>query len=158
MDKFEYAQRGTGIRAMLGRLRFLHRDKKWFDACKQVTDFCENAVDEAISRNKSTDSRKTEDKTLRLVDEAAKTTNDRYILRSLVLSVFSPAHDGTAVTLANMFFHLARHPHVWARLQEEVMESEDKPLTYDLLNSYQYLRNVLRESKCSGISCSCASR
>ncbi|KAF2662187.1 cytochrome P450 [Lophiostoma macrostomum CBS 122681] len=106
---FQYAQRGTGIRMLLGRLKFLHRDQKWFDACKQVTDFCESHVNEAISRMEKGQERRTEKDRLRMVDEAAKATRDRYTLRSLVLSVFSPAHDGAAVALSNIF-HLARHP------------------------------------------------
>ncbi|KAH7125253.1 cytochrome P450 [Dendryphion nanum] len=110
MDSFEYAQRGTGIRAILGRLKIFHRDKKWLEACKQVTDFCDKCVDEALSRNEEGKERRTEHNRLRLVDEAAKATKDRYTLRSLILSVFSPAHDGAAVALSNAFFHLARSP------------------------------------------------
>ncbi|PVI00779.1 cytochrome P450 [Periconia macrospinosa] len=110
MDAFEYAQRGTGLRMLLGRLRFLHRDAKWYDACNTVTNFCEERVKEAMGRLKKGEARRTEKNRLRLVDEAAKLTTDRYTLRSLILSVFSPAHDGAAVALSNVFFHLARHP------------------------------------------------
>ncbi|OAG02412.1 cytochrome P450 [Paraphaeosphaeria sporulosa] len=110
MEAFEFAQRGTGMRMMLGRLRFLHRDAKWYAACDKVTSFCEQRVEEALERLKSGQERRTERDRLRLVDEAAKLTTDRYTLRSLILSVFSPAHDGAAVALSNVFFHLARHP------------------------------------------------
>ena len=30
IEAFAYAQRGTGIRALLGRFKFLHRDRKWW--------------------------------------------------------------------------------------------------------------------------------
>ncbi|KAF2015191.1 cytochrome P450 [Aaosphaeria arxii CBS 175.79] len=119
MESFEYAQRGTGIRMMLGRLKFLHRDAQWLQSCKQVTDFCEARVEEAIERVKDGSERRTEKNRLRLVDEAVKATTDRYTLRSLILSVFSPAHDGAAIALSNVFFHLARHPKVWHKLREE---------------------------------------
>jgi cytochrome P450 monooxygenase len=144
---FEYAQRGTGLRMLLGRFKFLHLDRQWYDACKQVTDFCDQRVSEALERVAKGDARRTEKDRLRLVDEAATATKDRYTLRSLVLSVFSPAHDGAAVALSNVFFHLARHPRVWTKLREEVMRDEGQPITYDLLNSYTYLKNVFRESK-----------
>lgn len=147
MDAFEYAQRGTGLRMLLGRLRFLHRDTKWYDACNTVTGFCEERVNEAMERSKKGESRRTENDRLRLVDEAAKLTTDRYTLRSLILSVFSPAHDGAAVALSNIFFHLARHPRVWNKLRAEIMSNASDPITYDLLNSYTYLKNVFRESK-----------
>ena len=147
MQAFEYAQRGTGLRMMLRRLKFLHRDPKWYAACKKVTDFCDQRVEEAMERLERGEERRTEKDRLRLVDEAAKLTKDRYTLRSLILSVFSPAHDGAAVALSNAFFHLARHPRVWNKLRTEVMEDAALPITYELLNSYTYLNHVLRESK-----------
>ena len=149
MEAFEYAQRGTGVRMMLGRLRFLHRDAKWYASCKQVTDFCEARVDEAIERIEKGEERRTGKDRLRLVDEAAKATKDRYTLRSLILSVFSPAHDGAAVALSNVFFHLARHPRVWNKLREEILRNKNQAISYDLLNTYTYLKNVFRESKSS---------
>lgn len=149
MQAFEYAQRGTGLRMLLGRLRFLHRDKMWFKACKTVTDFCDQRVDEAIVRLKHGEERRTEKDRLRLVDEAARLTADRYTLRSLILSVFSPAHDGAAVALSNVFFHLSRNPQVWEKLRAETLKDIASPITYELLNSYKYLKNVFRESKCS---------
>jgi cytochrome P450 len=145
MEAFEYAQRGTGVRMMLGRLRFLHRDAKWYVSCKAVTDFCEKRVEEAIERLEKGEERRTEKDRLRLVDEAAKATKDRYTLRSLILSVFSPAHDGAAVALSNVFFHLARNPTVWNKLRKEVLRYADLPITYELLNSHTYLKNVFRE-------------
>jgi cytochrome P450 len=132
---------------MLGRLKFLHRDAKWYAACTKVTDFCAQRVEEAMQRLEKGEERRTEKDRLRLVDEAANLTADRYTLRSLVLSVFSPAHDGAAVALSNVFFHLARHPRVWSKLRAEVVKDAEKPITYDLLNSYTYLKNVFRESK-----------
>jgi cytochrome P450 len=147
MEAFAYAQRGTGIRAMLGRFRFLHRDQKWWDSCKQVTDWVDNYVDAAITRINNGKANSADNKRIRLVDEMAKDTQDRLTLRSHVLSVFSPAHDGAAIALSNTFFHLARNPDVWQKLQDEIKPTRGQPLTYDLLNSYKYLNNVLRESK-----------
>jgi cytochrome P450 len=147
MQAFEYAQRGTGLRMLLGRLRIFHRDPKWYAACKTVTDFCDQRVEEAMKRLEQGKERRTEKDRLRLVDEAAQLTTDRYTLRSLILSLFSPAHDGAAVALTNVFFHLARHPRVWNKLRVEFMKDAEQPITYDLLNSYTYLKNVFCESK-----------
>jgi cytochrome P450 len=145
MDAFAYAQRGVGIRAMLGKFRFLHRDKKWWDACKQVTDFVDQHVEKAISR---IESKEIQDATrIRLVDEMAKDTQDRLTLRSHILSVFSPGHDGAAIALSNAFFHLARNPGIWTKLQEEIAPTRDQPLTYELLSSYKYVNHVIRESE-----------
>ena len=132
---------------MLRRLKFLHRDPKWYAACNIVTEFCDQRVEEAMQRLEQGQERRTERDRLRLVDEAAKLTQDRYTLRSLILSVFSPAHDGAAVALSNVFFHLARHPRVWNKLRTEVTGDAALPITYDVLNSYIYLKNILREGR-----------
>ena len=113
-DAFAHAERGAGIRTMLGRLCFLHLDKKSFEACKRETDFIELQIDEALDhlqkqdRNEKTESH--ENERLRLVDEIAKGTQDQYTLRSQLISVFNPAHDGATVAHSKTFFRLARKP------------------------------------------------
>jgi cytochrome P450 len=150
MDAFAYAQRGTGIRTTLGKLKFLHWDNKWWEACRYVTDYADEHVELALQRlhlgqheqplQNGTDS-------IRLVDEMAKDTQDRVTLRSHIISVFSPAHDGAAQTLTNAMFHLARNSKSWAKLKAEIEPTKHERLTYDLLNSYQYLNWVLKESR-----------
>jgi cytochrome P450 len=150
MDAFEYSQRGTGIRSVLGRLKFLHRDEKWWKACKEVTDYADKHVDLALERlenNKIQGQTRPEPDRIRLVDEMARDTQDRVTLRSHIISVFSPAHDGAATVLTNVFFHLARHPEIWQKLKKETEPTKDESLTYELLNSYQYLEWVLKESE-----------
>jgi len=152
-DAFAYAQKGTAIRSMLKHIKFLHRDEKWWRACKTVTDYAEKHVDKALQRlhargkpNHGGDAaaRKTQ---LRLVDEMARDTQDKFTLRSHIISVFSPAHDGAAIALTNVMFHLARHPAVWERLQTEIRPTKHESLTYELLNSYRYLSHVFKESE-----------
>jgi cytochrome P450 len=149
MDAFEYAQRGTGVRSILGRLKFLHRDKRWWEACQQVTDYADKHVDLALSRlndRKMKNEVRYRNEPLRLVDEMARDTQDKVTLRSHIISVFSPAHDGAAVTLTNAIFHLARNHRVWERLKAEIDPTRTKLLDYELLNTYQYLEWVLKES------------
>ena len=154
MDSFSYAQRGTGIRALLGWFKFLHRDKKWWQACQNVTDFCDQHVEKALARREhDKKAHLTEDaarsgnypKRLRLVDEMAQETQDPIDLRYQILSAFSPAHDGAAILLSNTFFHLARNPDMWLKLRAEILPTKDDALTYELLKSYKYLENVFRE-------------
>jgi cytochrome P450 len=150
MNAFEYAQRGTGIRSILGRLKFLHRDKEWWRACQQVTDYADKHVDLALGRlddQKMRDEEQHQSEPLRLVDEMAHDTQDRVTLRSHIISVFSPAHDGAATTLTNAVFHLARNPNVWEKLKAEIDPTKGKLLDYELLNTYQYVEWVLKESE-----------
>ena len=77
----------------------------------------------------------------------AKETQDPYDLRSQMIGVFSPAHDGAAVTLSNALFHIARRPEEWAKLRAEILPTKEEPITYELLRSYKYIENTLRESE-----------
>jgi cytochrome P450 monooxygenase len=79
MEAFAYAQRGTAIRAILGRFKFLHRDQKWWRACKDVTDYLDTCVDAALDRQQNNEGRviagskvATISTRLRLVDEMAR--------------------------------------------------------------------------------------
>ncbi|KAF2826436.1 cytochrome P450 [Ophiobolus disseminans] len=149
-DAFTYAQKGTANRAMLKRFKFLYRDEKWWAACKLITDYADEHVEKALQRLRD---RKESDKgQLRLVDEAsnptlmAQDTQDKYTLRCHIISVFSPAHDGAAITLLNALVHLSRHPTVWRNLKSEILPTQLEPLNYELLNSCKYLTHVLKET------------
>ncbi|MCJ1310514.1 hypothetical protein MMC25_004178 [Agyrium rufum] len=41
LDAFKYAQRGSSVRKLLGRLSFLYRDKKWTEARAKIYAFCD---------------------------------------------------------------------------------------------------------------------
>jgi cytochrome P450 len=128
-------------------------DKRWWETCKQVTDYADMQVDKALEqrsqRSQKTSGGEKEQKKerLKLVDEMAEETQDRLTLRSLVISVFSPAHDGAAVALSNAMFHIARHPSVWRKAREEILPTQHQELTYELLNSYKYVQSIFKESK-----------
>jgi cytochrome P450 monooxygenase len=154
LKDYFYAQRGTAIRLMLGkRFVFLHRDKKWWEACERVNRFLDELVDKALLRFKKSQVSSQEGgrNRLSLIEEMAPQTQDRATLRFQLQNVFTPAHDGAAVTLSNAFFHLSRQPDVYAKLRAEIMPTTDQQITYELLNSYQYLKRVYRESKLCAI-------
>jgi cytochrome P450 len=138
---FTAAQRGVVISPS-------DRDDEWKECCNHVNSYIDDRVEEAFSRVKNgIETAVHEKRYVRIVDEMAKVTKDKEALRYQVLSVFSPAHDTVAVTLGNLFFHIARHPSVWGKLREEMIPTAEQPLTYQLLNSYKYLNWALRESK-----------
>jgi hypothetical protein len=149
-DAFAYALKGTAIRSMLKMFKFLHRDEKWWMACSTITDYADEHVEMSLQRLREREASKIQNKKserLRLVDEMAKDTQDRFTLRSHIINTFSPAHDGASITLTNTVFHLARHPHMWEKLRQEILPTAHEPLTYDLLNSYRCLSHMFRESK-----------
>ncbi|CAJ2505923.1 Uu.00g000530.m01.CDS01 [Anthostomella pinea] len=136
---------------MLGPyLWLLFRDPKWFTDCDTVNTFLGKRVDEVLARLEKSQTTKSEKpeghQQLLLIDEMAKVTQDRLTLRFQMNNIFTPAHDGAAITLSNAFFHLSRKPAAWAKLQAEVLPTSDAPITYKLLKKYQYLKNVIRET------------
>lgn len=65
-----------------------------------------------------------------LAHELAKEIIDRVTIREQLLNVFLPAHDAIASPLTNIFFVLARHPNVFAKLRREIFargSSSPKP-------------------------------
>lgn len=81
-----------------------------------------------------------------MVGELVKETQDRDSLRHQIMNLFFPARDSTAIGVSNVFFQLARHPRVWDKLREEVVNTAPGALSIELLNSMKYLRNVIDES------------
>jgi hypothetical protein len=48
LDAFHYTQRGTARRFQLGKLVFLHRDKKYYGSIKVAHEFADYYVDKAL--------------------------------------------------------------------------------------------------------------
>jgi len=122
------------------------RPKDYNKWCKEVWDYIDVRIDEALLRIQGAYETPITGR-LRLIDELAKTTQDKHSIRDHIVNIFSPAHDVVAVTLTNALFHLARNPSCWAKLRAEVLPTSTVPLTYELLNSFKHLNSVLRESE-----------
>ncbi|KAF2713984.1 cytochrome P450 [Pleomassaria siparia CBS 279.74] len=140
MNAFQAAQRDVIIPVP-------QRSKEHYKGCQDVYDYIDARIEEAFSRilEKGDDPPGTKNQ-VRIIDELAKSAQDKLTLRYLVLSIFMPAHDNVAVALTNAFFHLSRNPDCWARLRAEILSTSSQPLTYELLGSFKYLNWVLREA------------
>lgn len=143
---YNYGQAGVGRRMQLPKWNFLTRDKKFWSSCKIARDFVDHYVEKALIHTASA----SDEKPGRyiLAYELARETKDRTDIRNQLLNIFLPAHDASAVALTNVFFNLARHPHVWAKLRREVLAlapaTED--LSFERLKSLKYLQQVLNET------------
>lgn len=104
-------------------------------------------IDRVLSSQKAGPSEHTSPKHYVLLDDLVKATQNRDELRGMTLNLFTGARDGPAVAISNVFFCLARHPHVWAKLRQEVVAVGDRRLTFELLKSMTYLRYVINESR-----------
>ena len=129
----------------LGPLKFLHRDSKWHESNKIVQVFIDRYVNKAfLKREKSLSPG--QNRRPNLLDTMAEQSNDRIQLRNEALQAFIAAHETTACLISNLFFLLARHPHVWKKLLEEVLSLGNVSLDFDLVMKLPYLRNIINES------------
>ena len=156
LDAFHYAQRSVGDRIKLGKLMFLHHDKKFTEACNTVHAFADHFVNKALQQQQkeliSKDNATKEESDgagchYILLREMAKESNDPIELRHEILHVFLAGHDSTAITLSNAFFYLSRHPEKWAKLRAGVLAVGDALLTFELLKNMKYIQYTLKESQ-----------
>jgi cytochrome P450 len=79
------------------------------------------------------------------LEELAKETQDRYVLRDQILGILLASRDTTSSLLGNMFFELSRKPNVWAKLRVEVASLDGATPTADSLKNMPYLRWCINE-------------
>ena len=155
IKSFDYAMIGLGRRIRLWRLRFLHRDAKWYEAIRFVHAQVDRYIDKAIRRQRQEKKglsgtldviEKPQDRYI-LLNEMAKQTQDKEDLRSQILSVFMPGRDSTGYALSNVFHVLARRPDVYRKLREEAESVGNVPLTFEVLKSMKYTQWVINEGR-----------
>lgn len=155
LKAFHYTQRGMGEMIQLRGLRFLHRDKKWWESVKTAHLFAENYVDQAlefrkeflVSKDKNGARSSDDDGKHRyiLLHEMAKETDNRDDLRNQIIHVFLAGHDSSAITIGHAIFHLSRNPEIWRKLHAEVSTSTGN-FTFESLKNLHYLQYIIRES------------
>ncbi|TGO23296.1 hypothetical protein BPAE_0137g00160 [Botrytis paeoniae] len=116
---------------------------------KTVFKYVDHYIDAALDALKK-DENKTKTKDFNsgpyvFLEEIAKLTTDRQVLRDQVLNTLLAGRDTTASLLSNLFFMLARYPNVWKRLRAEVTELHDQLPTYNDLRNMKYLRQCINE-------------
>ena len=140
-DCYTYAQRGVGRRLQLPRWNIFTRDAKFWNSCASARKFVATYVEKALSHNPEKDFERAV-----LAYGLSKITQDQDDMLNQLLNVFLPAHDAIAVALTNVFFNLARHPDVWSRLREEIIDLGDEQLTFERLKKLTFLQCVIKET------------
>ncbi|KAH2919589.1 hypothetical protein KXW25_004899 [Aspergillus fumigatus] len=152
---FNYAQHAIATRIRLGPLAAFYRDRK-VERCNRVCHaLVEQFVDKALevrAQGGRVDEKTLEDgdgeKKPRYVflHGLAQQTGDRRRIRDEVMNVLLAGRDTTASLLSNLFFMLAKHPRIWARLRDEVAPLNGRPPTYEQLRNLTYVKYCLNES------------
>ncbi|RAK80221.1 cytochrome P450 [Aspergillus fijiensis CBS 313.89] len=148
-EAFNYAQEAMTVRAILGPFGRFYYDQK-AERCNRVCrefamPFVEEAV-RAVQDGGGGGSGRKNEKYIFSHELASRTSDKRRILDEL-MNVLLAGRDTTASLLSNMFFMLAKHPEVWAKLRQEVVTKlEGRLPSYEELRGLRYLRYCVNES------------
>ncbi|MCJ1330122.1 hypothetical protein MMC10_006804 [Thelotrema lepadinum] len=161
VEAFDYAIKGLGKRIRLRKLRFLHRDPKWFSSVSHVHRWVDGYIDNAftcLANEKSQSQDLSAPGNKSLLREMARNFPSREELRSQITAVFMPARETIGFAMGNVFHAIARHPDVYQKLREEILEHAppEQPLIYDTLKSLRYTQAVVNESELLSFFCSLA--
>lgn len=152
---FNYALGAITMRYMLGPLSIFYRDsmaKKCNRVCREYAQqFVEEAVrvvqdEKEVGNNKIANAQDKRQKYVFSHELARQTTDKRRILDEC-LNVLLAGRDTTASLLSNMFFMLAKHPVIWAKLCREVDSLQGRLPTYQELRNLKYLKCCMNECK-----------
>lgn len=153
-DALNYALEGVIYRLRLGRLMFLHRDPKFWNACKTVHGFADHYVKQALKLRETELKHQTGavDQEARLpgryvlLHEMAKETGDPAILRDQIVTIVMAARDTTSATVSFALYMLARRPEIWSKLRANVIEHYVSPMTFASLEDMSYVKWVASET------------
>lgn len=145
LKAMNYGQMTLGKRMQLPQWNFFTRDPKFWASCKRVQGFVDTKIKAIAQAEKEPN--KSRKRHYVLARELLKETSDLVAIRNELLNVFLPAHEATGVALTNIFFNVARHPHVWNKLRAEVLKlPPGLEITYETLKSMEYLQAVINET------------
>lgn len=154
---FNYSQEAITKRSMLGQLHKFYRDPKAEESDRICREFAQQFVDEAVYavQSKKTEDGKGQTETKRqkyiFSHELARRTSDKRRILDELMNILLAGRDTTASMLSNMFFMLAKHPEIWAKLRSEVASLEGRLPTYKELRNLKYLKCCMNE--CELLSC-----
>ena len=126
----------------LGPLWWTYYNPSW----RPSLDILNNFVQPFVERALSLDAR--EKASGNFVEDLAEFTRDPKNLRDQLVNILLAGRDTTAATLSFLFYELAYHPEVYARLRSEVLRTlqADGQLTYANLKGLKYLQQCINET------------
>lgn len=145
---FDRATHALGKRARFIEFYWLYNPKSFRDDCALVHKFADYYVNLALS----TDPEKASpSKRYVFLNELAKATRDPIELRSQLLNIFLAGRDTTAGLLGWVFWILARHPDMFQKLRNTVIDEfgtyeSPRNISFATLKSCTYLQHVLNET------------
>ncbi|KAJ5105508.1 Cytochrome P450 [Penicillium alfredii] len=150
---FDRSQAVAAQRTRLEKLAFLAENKETRHMTKQVHAFVDKFVDKALRTAETEKKLPDEEKTSQYVflDALVAVTRDPIELRSQSLNILLAGRDTTASLLSWTVLLLARHPEVFRKLRETIVDtfgsySSPQNLSFAALKACQYLQYCMNES------------
>lgn len=151
VDAYTTACVETVANIRLGSLQHLNYSAKANRAIKTAHAYVDRFVKEALRLREieklSQNSEAAKKENYIFLRELARETGDPQVLREQILSILLAARDTTAALMSNMWFQLARHPEVYAKLRKEVAALDGSLPTANDLRDMKYLKSCINESK-----------
>lgn len=152
-EHFDIGNERVAMRMRLGSMYWLYNPVEFKEDCKAVHQFADYYVQQALKRMDTAEKFEAAGERPRYVflHELLKETRDPIELRCQLLHVLVAGRDTTAGLLGWTFFLLARHPEVYQKLRNILIETfgpYDSPreLTFERLKACTYLQQVLQET------------
>jgi cytochrome P450 len=145
VEAFASSTLGTGTRMALGPLRTFVKFEKARGLAHGYIDFHIGQALKEHSLSAGSDGDATKSKHKTLSQNLASQTDDIGYMRSQIIQAKLGTLETTAVLISNTVFLLARNAKYWQQLRSGVIERGDDLFTFNDLNSFGLLQNVLRE-------------
>ncbi|RLL96454.1 hypothetical protein CFD26_104923 [Aspergillus turcosus] len=146
---FNTAQDYLAARSRASNFYWMINPKEFRDANKRVHEVVDHYVQLALESRRHPEKKQPGGRYIFAEALAAENDNPK-VLRDSMLNILLAGRDTTASLLSSTFFYLARHPNVWTKLRQVIVEEfgdaeHPKEITQTKLKDIPYLRYVLNE-------------
>jgi cytochrome P450 len=156
-EAFNTAQEYLAARSRAVIFYWMINPKEFRDANKRVHEVVDHYVQLALESRRN--SEKQPGGRYIFAEALAAENDDPKVLRDNMLNILLAGRDTTASLLSSTFFYLARHPNVWTKLRQAILdafgdaEHPKEEITQTKLKDIPYLRYVLNEGMSPPTQC-----
>lgn len=149
-EAFNKAQEYLAARSRAVVFYWMINPKEFRDANKRVHEVVDHYVQLALESRRNPEKKQPGGRYIFAEALAAENDNPK-VLRDNMLNILLAGRDTTASLLSSTFFYLARHPNVWIKLRQVIVdafgdaEHPKEEITQTKLKDIPYLRYVLNE-------------